>query len=258
MKKKAYTLAEVLITLGIVGVVAALLLPNLIQDISTSQVIPKLNKVTAMFEQANTALLSTNKVDSLTDSGFLRSKESYAEELKKYLRMSKTSYGYLLKDGMSYDFTIEKRITSDFNPAHRQVIGLMAVDINGKSKPNEVGTDIFYYDIFNDGGLSKTDRTEANVEEFVESEIKNETLPDAVPSTKEEIKIVLPTPKPSSSTSSSSKASTSSTSSSSKSSSSSSASSSASSSSKSSMPSSSPSKASSPSKSSSSDKSISM
>ena len=62
MKKNGFTLAEVLLTMGIVGTVAALVLPTVIQNVSTSQVTPKLNKAISMFEQANTALLSTNKL----------------------------------------------------------------------------------------------------------------------------------------------------------------------------------------------------
>ena len=37
MKKQAFTLAEVLITLGIIGVVAAMTIPTLMVDINTKQ-----------------------------------------------------------------------------------------------------------------------------------------------------------------------------------------------------------------------------
>ena len=119
MKKQAFTLAEVLLTLGVVGVVAAVILPTVVRNVALSQVTPKLNKAVLMFEQANTALLSTNKIDSLTDSGYLASVDKYADELKKYLRISKTTYGYLAKDGMSYEFSIEKKVSTDSIPAHK-------------------------------------------------------------------------------------------------------------------------------------------
>ena len=51
-KKHAFTLAEVLITLGIIGVVAAMTIPNLINKISERNTIVKLNKVYATLQQA--------------------------------------------------------------------------------------------------------------------------------------------------------------------------------------------------------------
>ena len=55
-KKDGFTLAEILITLGIVGVVAAMTVPRLMNNTSTSQIGPKLAKAAAAFEQANQAM----------------------------------------------------------------------------------------------------------------------------------------------------------------------------------------------------------
>lgn len=52
MTKKAFTLAEVLITLGIIGVVAALTLPALIQKRTNTEVESKLKKVYSVMNQA--------------------------------------------------------------------------------------------------------------------------------------------------------------------------------------------------------------
>ena len=73
MIKKGFTLAEVLITLAIIGVVAAITLPTLMSNTTNAQIGPKLAKAVSMFEQANTALLNDNSVDILTDTGFLDS-----------------------------------------------------------------------------------------------------------------------------------------------------------------------------------------
>lgn len=51
--KKAFTLAEVLITLGIIGVVAALTMPSLIQSHRKQTTLSKLKKVSAALGQAN-------------------------------------------------------------------------------------------------------------------------------------------------------------------------------------------------------------
>ena len=51
-KKKGFTLAEVLITIAIVGVVAAMTLPNLIQNYQKKVISTKLKKFQAMMSQA--------------------------------------------------------------------------------------------------------------------------------------------------------------------------------------------------------------
>ncbi len=73
MVKKGFTLAEVLITLSIIGVVAAITLPTLMSNTTDAQIGPKLAKAVSMFQQANTALLNENSVDTLTDTGLLDS-----------------------------------------------------------------------------------------------------------------------------------------------------------------------------------------
>lgn len=51
--KKAFTLAEVLITLGIIGVVAALTMPSLIQSHRKQTTLSKLKKISSVIGQAN-------------------------------------------------------------------------------------------------------------------------------------------------------------------------------------------------------------
>ena len=71
MLKRGFTLAEVLVTLTIIGVIAAITLPSLLSNTATAQIGPKLAKAVSMFEQANTALLNEYSVDILSDSGLL-------------------------------------------------------------------------------------------------------------------------------------------------------------------------------------------
>lgn len=52
MTKQAFTLAEVLITLGIIGVVASMTLPALIQTNKNAEVESKLKKVYSVMNQA--------------------------------------------------------------------------------------------------------------------------------------------------------------------------------------------------------------
>ncbi len=65
MKKRGFTLAEVLITLGIIGVVAALTAPALIQDASNASIGPSLEKVVATIELTNQRILYDNNTPDL-------------------------------------------------------------------------------------------------------------------------------------------------------------------------------------------------
>lgn len=154
MFKKGFTLAEVLVTLGIIGVVAAITLPSLLSDTSTAQIGPKLVKGVSMLEQANETLLTENASDTLIDSGYWSSTADYTKELRKYLKGSANGSTFSAKDGISYTFTAEgqnPKNTSD--PAHMQKIGSVAIDINGEVGPGSSGTDIFYFSFWNDGSL---------------------------------------------------------------------------------------------------------
>lgn len=67
MKKKfGFTLAEVLITLGIIGVVAALTAPALIQNVGSAKIGPTLAKVKSTIEIANEQILSDNDANKLS------------------------------------------------------------------------------------------------------------------------------------------------------------------------------------------------
>lgn len=52
MTKKAFTLAEVLITLGIIGIVAAMTIPTLLTNIREKQTVSKLKQTYSMLSQA--------------------------------------------------------------------------------------------------------------------------------------------------------------------------------------------------------------
>ena len=69
MKESGFTLAEVLITLGIIGVVAALTAPALVQNAGSAQIGPKLAKAVSTFELANQNMLNEREVSTIAASG---------------------------------------------------------------------------------------------------------------------------------------------------------------------------------------------
>lgn len=156
MNKKGFTLAEVLVTLAVIGVVVAMTLPNLIHDTSSAQIGPKLAKAVSVFEQANENLLNENSVDLLTDISFLED-NTYIDNLSDFMKISQITYNertaILSKDGTVYilDYAgVPENVT---DRAHKQRIGDVTIDINGVSEPNNDGTDVFYFSWWNDGSL---------------------------------------------------------------------------------------------------------
>lgn len=67
LKKAAFTLAEVLITLGIIGVVAALTLPSLIQNYHEKQRVTQLKKAYSVMQ--NAFLMAQEEYGEVTDWG---------------------------------------------------------------------------------------------------------------------------------------------------------------------------------------------
>ena len=108
MKKfRAFTLAEVLITLGIIGVVAAMTMPTLIKDYQKKTWTTQLQKTYSILEQGFQKMMADDGVDKLSDTTVWASKgttecynlhgssafstvtdcKNYFENFKKYFKV---------------------------------------------------------------------------------------------------------------------------------------------------------------------------
>ena len=171
MKKFGFTLAEVLITLGIIGVVAALTAPALVQNAGTAKVGPTLAKVVSTLELANEQILKDEEATKL--SSVAENSDEYMEFLSKYV--SGSSYDtelvtpsptwttYEKEDfniGGVKEFKFSDNISVMFSPALGDAGGISYspkgsfkghyfscyVDINGINKaPNSFGKDLFIF-----------------------------------------------------------------------------------------------------------------
>lgn len=156
MKNKGFTLAEVLITLGIIGVISALVLPSLITNTASAQIGPKLAKAASSVEQANARLLDANSIDALSDAEFYPNPIEYMAELSNYLKMTrKSNLEYISKDGISYRLAFAfLPVANTAAPPHTQLVNrALVIDINGDAEPNTPGEDQFAFSMFNDGSL---------------------------------------------------------------------------------------------------------
>lgn len=163
---RAFTLAEVLITLGIIGVVAAMTIPTLINNYQKQETVSRLQKIYSIISSAvkmselqngsSTTWDSPTIDNDLTQSTdwwnkyFIpyanlsviktcttaNSSECWPSD-SKWLDGASNSTTYFL------DWVLADGITMNFRPLNSQYGGIM-VDINGLKKPNIMGRDEFY------------------------------------------------------------------------------------------------------------------
>ncbi len=169
MIKKAYTLAEVLITLGIIGIVAAITIPALINKYKSVQLKSQLNKAYSTLTQAVNMIYADTGMPVTPER--YNSPRSFVIDLKKYLKVAKdcgTGTIGCVSISDYKNFTRDKAITygSWFddgrliledgtlimieNVGGDSTLVLVHTDINGPEKgPNAMGHDLFTFQLQN-------------------------------------------------------------------------------------------------------------
>ena len=177
-RKIGFTLAEVLITLAIIGVVAAMTIPTLISEYDKKQTVTKLQKATSTISQAfQMASAYQGEPSSWTfvaDSG-QGSLDLLEKYLFPYLRTSKVCdpednskcfstniyrldgetvqntidnkwASFVLADGTSVATRNEEYIDGSVNLPYKHQISFR-IDVNGINPPNRAGRDVFCFDM---------------------------------------------------------------------------------------------------------------
>lgn len=160
MAGKAFTLAEVLITLGIIGIVAAMTLPSVIQDTQNKELQALFLKAYSSLQQAvNRANYEEQDLYSLYSGGYVGSQD---EGIHIHEILGKQFAGATIKndnpkrnDIKTYNNAATNTCT--FDDGYILSAGQMdiffetvcnifiTVDINGGKKPNRLGYDIFTF-----------------------------------------------------------------------------------------------------------------
>ncbi|CDE62391.1 unknown [Fusobacterium sp. CAG:439] len=168
--KSAFTLAEVLVTLGIIGVVSAMTVPTLIQNHQRKTYVTQLHKVYNEISQVllqyqtdknalnlrEAGLISQNAVDDMIRSYFKVVQECdsmspcFAERYRK-LDGSMEHEDMFSRDRNAYVLTSGASIRPSYYAEGPNKIVNMAVDINGAKGPNVQGRDLFWLYIYNNG-----------------------------------------------------------------------------------------------------------
>lgn len=186
-KRFGFTLAEVLITLGIIGVVASMTIPTLMQNIQNEEFKTKMRKEYAVLSQAH-QLIKTETgggfENSLTgcisgsyniclkdvfksklsvikdcDNDLTQSNECFSSVSNvKFLRGSSSGTTYfsyptaslVLKDGSSVAFLLQSTTCRDPGTSYDNGCGWIRLDVNGLKGPNTWGKDIYVFYLFSD------------------------------------------------------------------------------------------------------------
>ncbi len=190
-RKCGFTLAEVLITLAIVGVVAALTLPNLIADYKKKSDVVKLKKAYTTLQQAWRRSEVDNGPSEHWEDAYTMGSQAYFEKYwKPYFNNPilcntyqecgfEDDLPYVTLNGLNMDtYVVSPYARSTFylldgtmyvifvsggsdNAASKTVW----IDINGSKKPNILGRDLFYFQRIEEQGLvpSGWDESASNV-----------------------------------------------------------------------------------------------
>ena len=175
-RRVAFTLAEVLITIGIIGVVAAMTIPNLIQENQKRATVTKLQKGISVINQAyKLSFDEQGEPDSAFDMG---AEEYFKQYWQPYLKVvtycdlystcgynrsapfrdannnnttrnvvlenSRTSF--YTADGLLYIILIGAKSDGVFYENNQ-----IMIDINGGELPNKYGKDVFFLERIEDG-----------------------------------------------------------------------------------------------------------
>ena len=190
IKRSAFTLAEVLITLGIIGVVAALTIPALITNSQNMKYITGLKKAYASINEVLIKMAADNgQPGDLKSTGLFTTgttDDSFGDEFVKYFNVLKNcgtselgcfpdivsdsydgsnnssgwdqAYRFITTDGMSVRVSNEGNdcdglgLSNNITGNMTQVCGEIYIDVNGPKGPNYMGRDIFDFWISNGKG----------------------------------------------------------------------------------------------------------
>jgi prepilin-type N-terminal cleavage/methylation domain-containing protein len=169
--KEAFTLAEVLITLAIIGVVAALTIPTVVQNYRKTQAVAQLKKTYSAL--ANTTNLAIANYGPITgwEIGENHSGQAAIDFANKYLipylkvakncetettgdcafkwavldKSKSGSFGSEFTRFYLTDGTLIAVLIVDDSTSKRASI---YIDLNGRKPPDTYGKDIFYYNYF--------------------------------------------------------------------------------------------------------------
>ena len=185
-KNNGFTLAEVLITLGIIGVVAAMTLPTLVQNQQKRSLEVATQKFYSTMSQAVKKYMADEGVDDLRNTPLTDMSDDFSnwedaekacdDFVQKYLKVAKVCENGCFADNYKtlngeisvvYGLKTEEKLhTGTFMLADGAVFDIdsgdyvtpveLYVDVNGRKGPNKLGYDLWDMTIFYDGSIDES------------------------------------------------------------------------------------------------------
>lgn len=177
----AFTLAEVLVTLGIIGVVSAMTLPTLVKNHQRTVYVTQLQKVVSLLSQAAETATQQNNAISLDETKYNGNNANGARNfLNDQLKIANNcgtdltpcfASSYKTLNGTDFRLRTPDTVVSLANGASISVFNnaleyqggddwhgylQLQVDVNGPQGPNILGRDLFYMDLYSDGKVAET------------------------------------------------------------------------------------------------------
>ena len=144
-RKIAFTLAEVLITLGIIGIVAAMTMPTLIQKHKKQEAAARFKKFVSTFSQAilfaeaeygpHSGWVRGESNNSVASLNFLN---TYIKPYTKYIDITESKDPAGNRPAAKMRFLDGSTVTVKIGACYD-----IYYDYNGEQKPNQIGKDIF-------------------------------------------------------------------------------------------------------------------
>ena len=170
--KKGFTLAEVLVTLGIIGIVSAMTVPTLMQNYQKKSYVTQLHKVYNELNQALVQYQTDKNAVNLTEAG-LNSISSFGNLFKSYFKIVQDcgnertpcfANSYKKISGVNAGFQCSNNCVvlasgaaigtySNIGTYGNNTIIPIVVDTNGAKGPNILGRDAFYILLYKNGVL---------------------------------------------------------------------------------------------------------
>ncbi len=160
-KKFAFTLSEVLITMGVIGIIAAITVPTLVKNYQNKAFVVQLRSILndietatdlATTEEGKTSFLKTTAFNNITafPANYLRTVKSCSTSSSCF----NSTYGTVSgATATTWNCSTTSYILAN-GAAICMIRGAVYVDTNGKKGPNIGGRDMFYLPMDSDGAFS--------------------------------------------------------------------------------------------------------
>ncbi len=176
MKKSGFTLAEVMVAMALIGIIASLTIPTFISSSRNKANAAKLATVVSSVENAFTSMIASEAVQDLSETKFGADRSennlnnylklagsntqltSYYDSATPFVTLNKTATElpvtrvFQTKNGALLAFN-DSVVAAPADDSHPGSIGQLTIDVNGKAKPNVWGRDVFWFRVGNDGLL---------------------------------------------------------------------------------------------------------